>query len=125
MSTNWKGFRSKFRSLCGRTVLLTQLYNSVNVGSRVTFCEPHIAAAYIVASRAGDYMTCKSCHSENHRQLNAEVAIHFPGLKGLDKPTVFVYPKLLVCLNCGFAEFVIREAELGVLREERRQSKAS
>ena len=44
--------------------------------------------------------------------LNGEIAIHFPGLEGLDKPIVWVFPKLLVCLNCGFAEFAIPEAEV-------------
>jgi hypothetical protein len=62
-------------------------------------------------------MFCKSCHSENRREFNGEVAIHFPGLKGLDQPTVFVFAKLLVCLDCGFAEFVIPETELRRLAE--------
>jgi hypothetical protein len=39
----------------------------------------------------------------------------FPGQKNLDKPTVFVFPKLLVCMDCGFAAFSIPEAELRLL----------
>ena len=62
-------------------------------------------------------MSCKSCQSENQRTVNGEIAIHFPGLKGLDKPIVWVYPKLLVCLNCGFTEFAIPEADLRRLVE--------
>ncbi len=62
-------------------------------------------------------MSCKSCHSENQRDLSGEVAIHFPGLKGLDKPIVWVFPKLFVCLNCGFTEFVVSETELRQLVE--------
>jgi hypothetical protein len=50
-------------------------------------------------------MSCKSCKSERQSNLTAEVAIHFPGLNGLDKPIVSIFPKLLVCLNCGFTEF--------------------
>jgi len=63
-------------------------------------------------------MSCKSCQSQNQRNLNGEIAIHFHGLKGLDKPIVWVFPKLLVCLNCGFTEFVIPDDELRVLRDE-------
>jgi len=62
-------------------------------------------------------MFCKSCQSENQHYLNGEVAIHFPGLEGLDKPIVWVFPKLLVCLNCGFTEFTISESELRQLAE--------
>ncbi len=62
-------------------------------------------------------MSCKACRSENQRDLRGEVAIHFPGLKGLDKPIVWVFPKLWVCLNCGFTEFVVSESELHQLVE--------
>jgi hypothetical protein len=57
-------------------------------------------------------MSCKSCHAEKQHVFNGEVAIHFPGLKGLDKPIVWVFPKVVVCLNCGFTEFVVPESEL-------------
>jgi len=70
-------------------------------------------------------MPCKSCHSENQSEFNGEVAIHFPGLQGLDKPIVWVFPKPLVCLNCGFAEFVVPEADLRVLREEPEQAETA
>jgi predicted nucleic-acid-binding Zn-ribbon protein len=62
-------------------------------------------------------MACKKCSSENQSTLNGEVAVHFPGLKGLDKPIVWVYPKLLVCMNCGFTEFAVPETELRWLGE--------
>jgi hypothetical protein len=60
----------------------------------------------------GEAMTCKSCSSENQRKFTSEINIHFPGLKNLDRPTVLVFPKLLVCMDCGFTEFAIPEAEL-------------
>jgi len=60
-------------------------------------------------------MSCNSCQSQNQRNFTAEVAIHFPGLKGLDKPVVWVFPKPLVCLDCGFTEFAVPERELRVL----------
>ena len=60
-------------------------------------------------------MSCKSCLSEHQSNLNGEIAIHFPGLKGLEKPIVWMFPKLLVCLECGFTEFTVPERELGVI----------
>ena len=33
-------------------------------------------------------MPCKYYQSANQRTPNGEIAIHFPGLKGLDKPNV-------------------------------------
>ena len=60
---------------------------------------------------------CKSCQSINQSTFNGEIAIHFPGLEGLKKPIVWVFPKLLVCLNCGFTELAIPEAELRQLVE--------
>jgi hypothetical protein len=46
------------------------------------------------------------------------MGIHFPGLKNVSRPTVWVFPELAVCLNCANAEFVIPESELRVLAEE-------
>jgi hypothetical protein len=64
-------------------------------------------------------MSCKRCSSSSTRKdLSAEIAIHFPGLAGLHKTIVWVFPKLVVCLDCGFAEFAVPDAELRVLREE-------
>jgi hypothetical protein len=50
--------------------------------------------------------------------------IHFPfsGLKDLDKPGIPVFPKLAVCLACGFAAFTISEAALRPLTEGTRDS---
>jgi len=70
-------------------------------------------------------MSCKSCLSNHQSNLSAELAIHFPGLRGLDKPIVWESPKLLVCLDCGFTEFVVPDAELRVLREEPEQAKTA
>ena len=62
-------------------------------------------------------MSCQSCQSDHQSSFNGEIAIHFPGLKGLDKPIVWVFPRLLVCLDCGFTEFAIPEAGLRRLVE--------
>jgi hypothetical protein len=60
-------------------------------------------------------MSCKSCGSANQRKLSGEIAIRFPGLKNIDKPVVWVFPEIVVCLDCGTAEFVVPEPELRLL----------
>jgi hypothetical protein len=62
-------------------------------------------------------MPCKQCDSENQGKFGSEMAIHCPGLKGLDKPVVMVFQGLLVCLNCGFTEFTVPENELRLLEQ--------
>ena len=57
-------------------------------------------------------MPCKSCGSANQSKFTAEMAIYFPGLKTIDKPVVWVFPELIVCLDCGTAEFAVPEAAL-------------
>jgi hypothetical protein len=57
-------------------------------------------------------MTCKLCGSVNQNKFTAEIAIHFPGLKNIDKPVVWVFPEPVVCFDCGTAEFGVPEAEL-------------
>jgi len=58
---------------------------------------------------------CHSCGSDKRGMFTAEIAIHFPGFKGLDKPHVWVFPQVVVCLNCGSAEFLVPENELRAL----------
>jgi hypothetical protein len=56
-------------------------------------------------------MTCLSCGSTKHAELTAEMLIHCPGLKNIDKPGVWLFPKLLVCLDCGSSQFTVLETE--------------
>jgi hypothetical protein len=61
-------------------------------------------------------MACRSCGSENQGQFVSEINIHFSGLKNLNKPGLLVFPKVLVCLDCGVSQFTLPEAEVGLLR---------
>ena len=73
----------------------------------------------------GGAMTCKTCGSENVSTFPAEVAIHFPGLKNIDVPVVFVFPQLDICLHCGaILPFEIPAEELRLL-QKRRAARAS
>ena len=60
-------------------------------------------------------MQCERCQSETKKKFSAEVAIHFPGLAGFNKPIVWVFTDVLVCLHCGSAVFDIPPRELAVL----------
>jgi hypothetical protein len=62
-------------------------------------------------------MPCVMCASENQAEFPAEMNIHFPGLVNLDKPSVWVFPVLQVCLDCGFSRLVVPEPKLSLLRD--------
>jgi hypothetical protein len=62
-------------------------------------------------------MFCRSCGSVNQTEFGAEINIHFPGRKGLDKRAVLLFPKLVVCLDCGLTQFTLPETELSQLRK--------
>jgi len=62
-------------------------------------------------------MCCALCQSGNQAEVTAEMMIHFRGLKNIDKPSVLVFPKLVICLDCGFSRFTTPETELQALRE--------
>lgn len=58
-------------------------------------------------------MSCKSCQSNNQRVFSAEINIHPSVFEG----GIFVFPNIVVCLDCGFTEFVLPENELRMLAE--------
>jgi hypothetical protein len=60
-------------------------------------------------------MACLSCGSKKRAEFPAEMIIHFGGIKNIDKPGVWVFPKLLVCLDCGFFQSTIPAPELASL----------
>ena len=62
-------------------------------------------------------MTCRLCQSEHQSMFPSEMNIHFPGRNNLSKPTVWAFPYLLVCLDCGFTELQIEKTELRLLAE--------
>lgn len=63
-------------------------------------------------------MACKRCASDNQKDFGAEINIHFPRREGLDKGSVLVFPQIVICFNCGFAEFSVSETELRRLATE-------
>jgi len=56
---------------------------------------------------------CRSCASSRQMEFRGEICLHFPGgLESLNKPLVWVFPKVVVCLDCGAAQFTVPDAEL-------------
>ena len=65
----------------------------------------------------GIAIACTSCTSSNQTEFPAEVNIHFPGcLRNSDTVGVFVFPRLLVCLECGSSSFMTPAPQLVQLR---------
>ena len=61
-------------------------------------------------------MRCLSCESDNQVEFTAEMILHFHGLRNINNPGVLLFPKVSVCLECGFSRFTIPESELQELR---------
>jgi hypothetical protein len=75
----------------------------------------HVYRLAVIGFEREPTVTCVACGSDQESKFTAEIAIHFPGLTGLNKPHVWVFPKLCVCLNCGKSEFAIPEDKLRLL----------
>ena len=94
---------------------------NIRICSRVVLCVNENTSNRILGSYYGPWfpsgvgVSCKSCGSVDQSKFSGEMAIHFPGLKNIDKPVVWVFPELVVCLNCGTAQFAVPEAELRLL----------
>jgi hypothetical protein len=67
-------------------------------------------------------MNCELCRSSNQAEFTTEMMIHFSGLKNIDHPGVPAFPKILICLDCGFSWFDMTQAELARLRKRRATS---
>jgi len=64
-------------------------------------------------------MPCRSCGSVNQSKFSGEMGIHVPGMKNVNQPIVWVFSEIMVCLDCGTAEFVLSEAELRELAKSK------
>jgi hypothetical protein len=69
-------------------------------------------------------MVC-STHFQREDSFPSEINIHFRGLENLGKDSVFVFPSIRVCLDCGHTEFEIpKEALQRLVRTQRDQASA-
>lgn len=73
----------------------------------------------------GVLMHCPLCTSTRPSEFLTEINVHFPGIQHLDRPGVLVFPRVLVCLDCGFSWFTIPGAELAQLASAATPSQSS
>jgi hypothetical protein len=59
----------------------------------------------------GDYV-CRSCASSDLEKFDAKLKLRLPQLNGRMSNSIAFAPELLVCLECGAAEFCLSAAEL-------------
>jgi len=102
--------------------LFTCLCNFLDVYEKSSLSrQPAVHSCLLIVARR-PFMFCLLCGSGNQTELSAETVIHFSGLKNLDKCGVWVFPKLLVCLDCGCSHFTVPERQLAsisqVIRED-------
>jgi hypothetical protein len=69
-------------------------------------------------------MQCASCTSSHQAELGTEINIHVRGRKRIEDPGVLIFPRLLVCLDCGFSCFIASENELACLAGDQSASKS-
>jgi len=62
-------------------------------------------------------MRCTNCTSSHLQEFPAEVNIHLPDVRNATEPGVFVFPKFLICLDCGFSSFTLQASELEAMRD--------
>ncbi len=67
-------------------------------------------------------MTCKVCASENLQELDGELSASFPDVNRSNIQPIYVCQRVIVCLDCGFAELVIPATELELLKKGRSSS---
>jgi hypothetical protein len=70
-------------------------------------------------------MYCALCESSNQAEFPTEMNIHFRGLRNIDKPGVLVFPKVLVCLDCGCSRFTTPGTDLALLAGNNTRTEAS
>jgi len=62
-------------------------------------------------------MPCPCCLSSNQAEFPSEINFRFPARKNWTTPTFWVFPKILVCLDCGVSLFVTPKEELARLAQ--------
>ena len=62
-------------------------------------------------------MPCRVCGSDDIKEMNSEIALHFP--HQIEEPHIFIFPVVTICVNCGFASFSVPKADLSLMKKGR------
>ena len=57
-------------------------------------------------------MACTGCLSRNQVEMNTEINIHYSSVAYPGNPGIFVFPTVMICLDCGVSQFTVDEDEL-------------
>jgi hypothetical protein len=63
-------------------------------------------------------MSCPTCASARQAEYSFEMMVHRDGLKNIDNSSVLVIQKALICLDCGFSQFIVPKSELALLASD-------
>ena len=58
------------------------------------------------------------CSLEHQDDFSAEITIHLSGREDLGIDPIVVFPRIRVCMTCGFTEFTLERKDLKLLRAE-------
>jgi hypothetical protein len=58
----------------------------------------------------------RSCPSAKLIELISETCLHFPGLNGLKAVPIFVFPKIVLCTDCGLMQANLSATDLELIR---------
>jgi hypothetical protein len=61
-------------------------------------------------------MSCKVCQSNNQKSFDSEISLYLPKLADMNEPPLLIFPKVTVCLDCGFIEGKLSDGDLGELK---------
>jgi hypothetical protein len=62
-------------------------------------------------------MSCKLCQSNNQKSFDSEISLYLPTLADVNTSPFLVFPKVFVCLDCGFIEGQLSDDDLGELKK--------
>jgi hypothetical protein len=65
----------------------------------------------------GKPQRCTVCGSDRNAEMLGEICLHFAGgLDSLHKAQIWAFPHVVLCLDCGSAQFTLPEKELNLVR---------